>query len=83
MNLSFLSLALAIIFVMALIYAPQAEAKAWTDADADADADANADAAADAVADALADAVAWRVPWRDIITKGSKMAYEMSKKGKK
>nr|P0DX60.1 RecName: Full=Myrmicitoxin-Ta2a; Short=MYRTX-Ta2a; Short=Ta2a; AltName: Full=M_MYRTX_Ta1a; Flags: Precursor [Tetramorium africanum]CAH2618699.1 M_MYRTX_Ta1a [Tetramorium africanum] len=73
MKLSFLSLALAIIFVTVLIYAPQAEAKALADAVADADADA--DAAADAVADALADADAFKIPWgkiKDFVTGGIK-----------
>nr|A0A088SG62.1 RecName: Full=U-myrmicitoxin(01)-Tb2a; Short=MYRTX(01)-Tb2; Short=U-MYRTX(01)-Tb2a; AltName: Full=Ant peptide P17; AltName: Full=U1-myrmicitoxin-Tb2a; Short=U1-MYRTX-Tb2a; Flags: Precursor [Tetramorium bicarinatum]AIO11144.1 P17 [Tetramorium bicarinatum] len=53
MKLSFLSLALATIFVMAIIYAPQMEARASSDADADAAASADADADALAEASAL------------------------------
>nr|QJP03488.1 U8-MYRTX-Tb1a precursor [Tetramorium bicarinatum] len=53
MKLSFLSLAFAVIFVMAIMYAPQVEAKASADADADADAAASADALAKASAGML------------------------------
>nr|UPH34118.1 venom peptide precursor ECTX1-Rm43a [Rhytidoponera metallica] len=54
MKLSWLSWALAIIFVMAIMDASIAEAKALASPEAEADADASADANADAFADAEA-----------------------------
>nr|UPH34101.1 venom peptide precursor ECTX1-Rm32a [Rhytidoponera metallica] len=56
MKLSWLSWALAIIFVMAIMDAPIAEAKALASPEAEADADASADASANAFADAEAEA---------------------------
>nr|UPH34111.1 venom peptide precursor ECTX1-Rm39a [Rhytidoponera metallica] len=52
MKLSWLSWALAIIFVMTIMDAPIAEAKALASPEAEADADASADAFANAEADA-------------------------------
>nr|UPH34112.1 venom peptide precursor ECTX1-Rm39b [Rhytidoponera metallica] len=52
MKLSWLSWALAIIFVMAIMDAPIAEAKALASPEAEADADASADAFANAEAEA-------------------------------
>nr|UPH34104.1 venom peptide precursor ECTX1-Rm30a [Rhytidoponera metallica] len=57
MKLSWLSWALAIIFVMAIMDAPVAEAKALASPEAEADADASADAFADAEAKAEAEAI--------------------------
>nr|UPH34103.1 venom peptide precursor ECTX1-Rm29a [Rhytidoponera metallica] len=57
MKLSWLSWALAIIFVMAIMDAPIAEAKALASPEAEADADASADAFADAEAEA--EAIKW------------------------
>nr|UPH34093.1 venom peptide precursor ECTX1-Rm21a [Rhytidoponera metallica] len=59
MKLSWLSWALAIIFVMAIMDTPIAEAKALASPEAEADADASADAFADAEAKAEAEAALW------------------------
>nr|UPH34100.1 venom peptide precursor ECTX1-Rm26a [Rhytidoponera metallica] len=59
MKLSWLSWALAIIFVMAIMDAPIAEAKALASPEAEADADASADASANAFADAEAGWIKW------------------------
>nr|UPH34116.1 venom peptide precursor ECTX1-Rm37a [Rhytidoponera metallica] len=56
MKLAWLSWALAIIFVMAIMDAPIAEAKAVASPEAEADADASADAFANAEAEAEAEA---------------------------
>jgi len=53
MRISCFILALASIFVVLIVHAPSAQAKAISDADADADAYADADA--DALADPFAD----------------------------
>nr|UPH34110.1 venom peptide precursor ECTX1-Rm36a [Rhytidoponera metallica] len=66
MKLSWLSWALAIIFVMAIMDAPIVEAKALASPEAEADADASADANAGAEAEAEAEAIAG---WK---TKGAK-----------
>nr|UPH34099.1 venom peptide precursor ECTX1-Rm31b [Rhytidoponera metallica] len=65
MKLSWLSWALAIIFVMAIMDAPTAEAKALASPEAKADADASADASADAFAEAEAEAEA--IKWKKIM----------------
>nr|CAH2461070.1 U10_MYRTX_Mru1c [Myrmica ruginodis] len=51
MQLSYLSLTLAIIFVMAIVYAPETEAKAYSEADAVGEATAVGEADALALAD--------------------------------
>nr|UPH34097.1 venom peptide precursor ECTX1-Rm25a [Rhytidoponera metallica] len=65
--MSWLSWALAIIFVMAIMDAPIAEAKALASPEAEADADASADASADAFADAEAEAEA--INWKKVVKK--------------
>nr|UPH34106.1 venom peptide precursor ECTX1-Rm33a [Rhytidoponera metallica] len=64
MKLSWLSWALAIIFVMAILDAPIAEAKALASPEAEADADASADAFANAEAEAEAEALFGKILWR-------------------
>nr|UPH34109.1 venom peptide precursor ECTX1-Rm35a [Rhytidoponera metallica] len=61
MKLSWLSWALAIIFVMAIMDAPIAEAKALASPEAEADADASADAFANAEAEAGLKEIAGRL----------------------
>nr|A0A6G9KJV6.1 RecName: Full=U10-myrmicitoxin-Mri1b; Short=U10-MYRTX-Mri1b; Flags: Precursor [Manica rubida]QIQ51444.1 U10-MYRTX-Mri1b precursor [Manica rubida] len=64
MRLSYISLTLAIIFVMAIVHAPETEAKAYPEADAVAEAIAVGEADAVGVADpGIKDALAkiWKI----------------------